>query len=187
MHRELYDALLRPVEAFAHVEESFSGYFLPDLETSIAGELLDAFMYYFTHSTARELSVVDGLTVLRGVFFNHEAVEPTLWLHGSLERVKHLRRRISLRQMAYTAPPLARLSDLVFCVSPGRNRPAGGSGWLTGRAKRELDGRCHIQLEYGLDPSLNPNNLPQRVTEQLDAQASEAISAVFGWECGVVS
>ena len=185
LHRELYDALLRPVEQYQRRGGTFSGHFLPDLEQTAAADLLDAFMYYFTNQVAGEMPVADGLTVLRGVFFSHEAVEPGLWLHSSRERVSVARCRVTTRAHGFIAPPSARISDLAFCVCTARNRPAGGPGWLTGRAQRELDGHCHIRLEYGLDPSLPREGLPEGVARRLDAEAESALATVFGWECGV--
>lgn len=185
LHRNLYDALLRPVESFSREPRSFADYFVADLRGTTPADLLDAFMFFFIRQSTAEIPVVTGLAVLRGVFFSHESVEPALWLHGSINRVAAERRPLPERSIRFTAPSESKLSDLAFCIVTTRNRPPGGSGWITGRARRELDGHCQVTADFGLDPALAGSILPAGIAAQLDGEVRAALAHVFGWQQAV--
>src|SRR5688500_15759575 len=87
LHRELYSALLRPSEAFAQSEQSIADAFWPDLRGTSIDALLEAFFYYFLRRVASDVTVSAGLSVLRAVFFNHAASDPSLWLHAAEQRL----------------------------------------------------------------------------------------------------
>ena len=46
LHRELYDALLRPVEVYENDSTSLAEYFWPDMLDTAVDDLLSAFFYY---------------------------------------------------------------------------------------------------------------------------------------------
>ena len=181
LHRELYDALLRPVEMYAQEPRPLAEVFWPDLIGTNADRLFAAFMYFFILRSPAELSVVMGLKVLRSVFFNHEAVEPSLWLASALERVRAERRQLPVRQFEFTVPRATRIHNLAFALAADHRRPTGGAGWLTGRITRKADGAARVQATYGLDPSLHGVTVPDDVLARLDAEAGDNIASVFGW------
>jgi hypothetical protein len=182
LHRELYSALLRPVELFAVERKSFADYFWPDLSGTVIDDLLSAFVYYFVRRTASDLPVSIGLNVLRAVFFNHENVAPALWLRSAADRLAQYRPARRTRTMQFEAPAVAKLTDLAFVVATDSRRPAGGPGWLLGRLRRKPHGGCGVRVEYALGPSLEGVIVPDQVVAQLDAEARQALATIFGWQ-----
>jgi hypothetical protein len=181
LHRELYDALLRPVEMYAAEPRPLAEAFWPDLRGTNVDRLFAAFMYFFVHRSPAEMPVAMGLKVLRSVFFNHEAVEPTLWLVSALERVSAERRRLEARQAEFAIPETSRIHNLAFTLLMDNLRPTGGPGWLTGRITRKPDGTGRVRVVYGLDPSLQGVAVPDDVLARLDAEAWAGLARVFGW------
>lgn len=181
LHRDLRDALLRPVELFARQPLDFANYFWPDLAGTSTDQLLSAFVYYFVQHTARDLSVAAGLGVLRSVFFNHENVAPALWLQTAADRLATHRTWRNTRELQFSAPASSKHHNLAFVVAEDTRRPAGGPGWLRGRLQRQTDGTCRVTVEYALGPSLEGVLVPNEVTANLDRQARRALSTVFGW------
>ncbi|MBN2080715.1 hypothetical protein JW859_00770 [bacterium] len=181
LHRDLYDALLRPVEMFEREPRPLAEVFWPDLRGTNVDRLFAAFMFFFVHRSPAELPVTMGLKVLRSVFFNHEAVEPSLWLTSALERVGAERRQLVARQAEFKIPETTRIHNLALALVLDSRRPAGGPGWLTARITRKSDGAARARVTYGLDPSLHGVALPQAVLARLDADAWAGLARVFGW------
>jgi hypothetical protein len=182
LHRELYDALLTPPGSKRWMALPFALRFLPDLTGTPAEWLLDAFFFYFLGRSAMEVTAADGLDALRAVFFNHEAVEPGVWLYRSRERLAGLRQDYPTARIGFTAPRGAKLTDLAFAIAADRNLPPRSGGWLTGRARNQDDGRLHVTAEYGLDPSLATSGPAPELRSQLDAAARDVLERVFGWQ-----
>lgn len=182
LHRELYDALLRPAEMYARDNRDIAACFWPDLCGTNIDALMSAFLYGFIHREARETPVMTGLNTLRAVFFNHDASSPELWLHTARARLRGERREISLRQLSFTAPTRAKLHNLDFVINSERDRPTEGAGWLTGSARRQLDGTCLVTVSHGLDPSIDLSNMPESVGSEFEREARAAVGCVFGWQ-----
>jgi hypothetical protein len=126
--------------------------------------------------------VVEGLSVLRAVFFNHEASEPQHWVHSSLRRLTPERREGPRFTLDFTAPPGARIEDLAFVINTDPKRPPTSSAWISGRARREEDGLCHVHCECGLDPSLEGRDLAEAERSTLEHELRSAVSDAFGWK-----
>jgi hypothetical protein len=181
LHRELYEALLRPERFYEDEPASLPDFFWPDLQRTSAGDLLSAFFFHFVQRSAAELPVAVGLAVLRGVFFNHLAEEPELWLHAAMSRLEGLRCDGTRFRSAFLAPVGTRIKDLSFTVVAGRDRSPRGTGWLTGRARLGSDGRCQVDLECMLDPSLVSVEVTEPVRERLAYELRSNVRQVFGW------
>lgn len=182
LHSTIYSALLRPVEYFRRSQLSFVEYFAADLLGTPACDLLSAFTYYFVRRSAFELSVVDGLNVLRAVFFNHEASEPSLWLHNSLARLAA--ERVALDGLAFrmAAPSAAREHQLAFTLIADRERPVRGTAWICGDVRRHSDGQTYARLECGLDPSLADPAAREAASARIGQEVRQAVCQVFGWQ-----
>lgn len=181
LHRDLHNALLRPAAQFKGKRQSFADCFWPDLADSAIDQLLSAFVYYFIRRSASDIPVETGLSVLRSVFFNHENIAPTLWLQSAMDRLASYRPSRQTRMLKFAAPASAKHHNLEFVVTTDSRRPAGGPGWLPGRAQRQTDGSCLVNVEYALGPSLEGVLAPNQVLTRLDNQARQALAAVFGW------
>lgn len=185
LHRDLYDALLRPGDYFAREERSFAEVFWPDLRHTAVDALFEALLFFFLHRSLDGLPVKAGLNALRAVFFNHEAADPALWLAATRERLTAERAAWPAHRVMLSAPPAARLQDLAFCIHTARFRPPQSAGWIVGRIRREFDGRLRVETECGLDPSLEgPEQEAQRarVAVELTAEIGSALHRVFGWQ-----
>jgi hypothetical protein len=182
LHRAIYTALLRPVAFFRREPSSFVQYFMPDMLGTAAVDLVSAFTYYFVRRPATELGVVSGLSVLRAVFFNHEAAEPGLWLHNSLKRLEDERAPARPFAIQFSAPAQAREQQLAFTLVSDRLRPAGGSGWITGSLRRHTDGLVRVQAECELDLSLDTPPALAAAAPQLEQEIRQAVGSVFGWQ-----
>ena len=185
LHREVYDALLRPSEFFENETAFMDEYFWPDLRHTAVDNLLGIFMYYFAGQPASQLAVPAGLNVLRSVFFNHEASEPQHWVHTSLARLAYLRPVLRMHTVSFTAPRTARLDDMAFGISADPLRPPAGTAWITGRARRTLDGLCQVRAECIVDPSLGEAELPEHVSATMDEEIRTSIADAFGWPAEV--
>src|SRR5262249_55854516 len=108
LHRELYDALLRPTEYFVRAERTFADLFWPDLRHPQVEALFEALLFFFIHRTLDALPVRTGLNALRAVFFNHEAAEPALWLAATRNRLTAERADWPAYRVNLNAPPAAR-------------------------------------------------------------------------------
>jgi hypothetical protein len=187
LHREIYDALLRPSEFFDAEERSLDAYFWPDLKDSSIDQLLSAFLFFFAGRPASQLSVVGGLNVLRSVFFNHEASEPQHWVHTSLYRLMHTRPIVPQHAANFTAPRAARIDDMAFVVNTDPLRPPTSSGWITGRVRRGQNGLCQVRAECYLDESLADIELDSHARNALDTELRCGVFDAFGWALEAVS
>jgi len=181
LHRDLYDALLRPIELVAGEERSFADFFWPDLRGSAIDSLLGAFTYVFVRRVPADMPVAAGLSVLRAVFFNHEVDEPAIWLGTAAQRLATERAQISERRLDFVAPGWCKVQDLAFVAVGERDRPAGGPGWITGGIQRRDDGHCHVRAEYGLGAGWDESTAGADALPGLDAEARATVEAVFGW------
>jgi hypothetical protein len=185
LHRELYDALLRPAEYFAAEQRSFADVFWPDLRSTAVDALFEALIFFFLRRTLDGLPVRTGLNALRAVFFNHEAAEPALWLAAARERLAAERQGWPAYPVNITAPPAARVQDLAFCIHTGRFRPPQSAGWVTGQIRREFDGRLRVDAQCGLDPALDARERAPQLAQHgpvLQAEVAQALRRVFGWQ-----
>ena len=181
LHRDLYDALLRPIELAVSEERSFADFFWPDLRGSAIDSLLGAFTYMFVRRVPADMPVAAGLSVLRAVFFNHEVDEPTIWLGTAAQRLAAERAQIAERRLEFAAPGWTKVQDLAFVVVGERDRPAGGPGWITGGIRRQEDGHCYVRAEYGLGAGWDESAAGDDALTELDTEAQATIEAVFGW------
>jgi hypothetical protein len=179
LHRELYDALLRPVEFFRGSRQTLAECFYPDLQGTQVDSLIAALMFFFVRYSRVEVTVPRGLAVFRAVFFNHEAADPALWLYSSLERLKADRNPRPAATLTIEAPPGARVQGLTFALTGAHNLPPTSTRMIIGEARRSTDGHVSIKAEYGLDPSVQ-----QQSGEHLAhvrSEVAECINSVFGW------
>lgn len=181
LHRDLYDALLRPIELAVSEERSFADFFWSDLRGTAIDSLLGTFTYMFVRRVPADMSVAAGLSVLRTVFFNHEVDEPAIWLGTAAQRLAAERAQITERRLEFAAPGWTKVQDLAFVVVGERDRPAGGPGWITGSIQRQDDGHCHVRAEYGLGAGWAENAAGEDALIGLDIEAQATIEAVFGW------
>jgi hypothetical protein len=182
LHRTIYTALLKPVAFFRREPRTFVQYFMPDLLGTPAVDLVSVFTYYFVRRPATELGVVAGLAVLRAVFFNHEAAEPSLWLHNSLKRLEAERASGTPFEISFSAPASAREHQLAFSLISDRQRPAGGAAGIIGALRRHSDGLVRVQAECELDPSLDTPQAIAAAAPHLEREVREAVGCVFGWQ-----
>jgi hypothetical protein len=181
LHRELYSALLRPLSYFEREPRRFADRFLPDLRPTGAGALFEALVFYFGGRTFDNLSIPQGLNIVRTVFFNHEAAEPALWLETARKRLVAERAPLSALSGTLPAPPMTRLHDLAFCIHTAPSRPPSSTGWITGQVRRSFDGRAWVDYTCGRDPSLEAAERLAKARPQLEAEVSAALQTVFGW------
>lgn len=186
LHRELYDMMLRPLHHFATEQRCLADCLWPDLRETSVGQLLEAFMYFFTRRTIAGISSPVGLSVIRAVFFNHEQAEPEHWLYTSEHRLRQLRDNFDTCDISFTAPPAARVQDLAFVVHSGLERPPTGSGWITGAIRRRPDGLCAIEARCGYDPALTDPGQRLLAAPRLGAEMEAVLRCIFGWEITAV-
>lgn len=181
LHRELYSALLRPAAYFKGEQRLFADVFWPDLRHTAVDALFEALAFYFTGRVLHEIDVPRGLSLLRAVFFNHEAADPELWLSATAQRLQAERRELPLHQGSFNAPPTARVEDLAFCIHGAAGRPALSAGWVCGEIRRQFDGRLRIDYRCGREPGLADEQHYARQRAALDAAAAAQLRTVFGW------
>jgi hypothetical protein len=185
LHRDLYSALLRPVQYYAGVKESLSSLFWPDLAPTPAGELIDAFYFEFIGAPVAALTAVEALNVLRAAFFNHEAALPELWLGDTLANLAPLRKPRAELAANWTVHGGAKLRDMAFTIITERQRSHLGAAWLAGRLRREPGGHLRAEVKLGLEPGLAADSAQvERVRARLEAEAQAAVAQVFGWPAG---
>jgi hypothetical protein len=181
LHRDLYDALLRPGGTYAETEGCFAASFLPDLEGSPADALLEALLFYFLRRRRAEVSVAQGLGALRAVFFNHETSSPDLWVEAGFERLSAQRAGFPIFEQRCHAPFAAREQDLAFISVNGAGRPARSCGWVWGQLRRQPGGRVEARLCCGLDPSLEDPAALADARSALATELEDALYRAFGW------
>jgi hypothetical protein len=182
LHRDLYYAMLRPSRSFRSETRCMADYFWEDLREAGIGALLETFMAYFTQRTGEGLSVAGGLSVVRAVFFNHEAAEPEHWLYSSLRRTAHLRAGIDRHDCVFTAPARARTHDLAFGIHDGLHRPPASAGCITGAVRRQPDGLCRVEAGFGVDPSLSGDPHREHVLQEASGEVRAVVERIFGWD-----
>lgn len=181
LHRELYEALLRPGDTYADQGACFAGHFLPDLEGGAPDQLMEALLFYFLRRRRSEVSIPLGLSALRSVFFNHETSSPELWIEAGFERLSAQRAAFPEFRCSCPAPLGAREQDLVFCIANGASRPARSAGWITGRLRRQPSGFVGALICCGLDPSLEDPAALELARPALASELQAALWASFGW------
>lgn len=182
LHRDLYDAMLRPISFFSAESLCMADYFWPDLRQTSIGQLLDAFLYYFTRQTGAGVPLTAGLSVIRAAFFNHEQAEPEHWLYSSTRRLAHLRCNAAEHAMSFAAPFRARVQDLAFAIHSMRRRPPSSPGWITGAIRRTPDGLCRIEAYCGIDPDLDTKDKLAAALPQIETEMQSVVRHVFGWD-----
>ncbi len=182
LHRDLYDMMLRPLHYFEREERSLAEYLWPDLRETSCGQLLEAFLYYFTRRTSAGVTTLQGLSVFRAVFFNHEQAEPEHWLHSSEHRLGQLRSGFETCSHSFVAPPATRVQDLAFAIHSGLERPPTSAGWITGTIRRWPDGLCHVETACGFDPAVATAEQRLMAAPQLANEMEAALRCVFGWQ-----
>lgn len=182
LHRELYTALLRPSEVFAADKRSMAEAFWPDLRGTSIGDLLEAFFYYFLRRVEGDVSVIDGLSVLRAVFFNHAATDPALWVHFAEQRVSAIRQEFPLLRAEITAPLAARWQDLTFVVNARKGASPAGDGWFWGSLRRRPDGKVIATCECGVDPTVVDSEREQEVAQRVQQKLCTTLDRIFGWQ-----
>jgi hypothetical protein len=182
LHRDLYDAMLRPIGYFSGEELCMADYFWADLRETSIGQLLDAFLFYFTRQIAAGVTLTTGLSVIRAVFFNHEQAEPEHWLHTSTHRLAHLRLAAAEHALAFDAPVRARVQDLAFVIHSELGRPPSSAGWITGAIRRWPDGLCHAEVRCGLDPALDTPEKLTAAAPLIETEVKPVVRRVFGWD-----
>jgi hypothetical protein len=181
LHREVYSALLRPREYFRAEQRCFADIFWPDLRHTTLDQLFEALSFFFMRRRLHELDITQGLSLLRAVFFNHEAADPALWLAATLERLTPERLNRPTHSASFDAPATARVEDLAFCFHAALDRPTLSSGWCCGSIMRQFDGRLRVDFECGLDPALLE---PQRYSEhamRISGEVALTLRRIFGW------
>jgi hypothetical protein len=181
LHRDLYDAMLRPLGYFSNEELCMADYFWPDLRETSIGQLLNAFLFYFTRRTGAGVALTTGLSVIRAVFFNHEQAEPEHWLYTSTRRLVHLRPAAAEHSLIFLAPASARAQDLAFVINSVLGRPSSSAGWITGAIRRWPDGLCRVEAQCGLDPALDTAEKIAVATPRIEAEVAAVVRRVFGW------
>jgi hypothetical protein len=184
LHRELYDAMLRPLSSFRREQRGFTECFWADLQGTAFDALLNAFLYYFLRREAAGMPVVTGLSVFRTVFFNHEAAEPAHWLYTAEQRLAAERDQAPVFSAVFRAPMHTRVQDLAFVINSALDRSPSGPGWITGKITRGLDGLCLVRCECGIDAgALSAGEAWQKGYRE---EIRRSVARVFGWD-GLVS
>jgi len=182
LHRDLYDALLRPHGHYAAADPCFAATFLPDLRGTAAEELLDAFFYYFLGRTGESVTAQAGLSALRAVFFQHEGALPELWLTSARRRLAGWRAGSGTERLELAAPLSARLGPLAFSLHAALDRPASGPGWLSGEMRRRPDGRVSAQVEW----LRHRENETAHAAPAVEREVTVLLCRVFGWDGATV-
>jgi hypothetical protein len=182
LHRDLYDAMLRPIGFFSAEELCMADYFWPDLRETSIGQLLEAFLFYFTRQVGAGVALTTGLSVIRAVFFNHEQAEPEHWIYTSTRRLAHLRNTAAEHSVKFNAPIRTRVQDLAFVIHTALGRPPLGAGWITGAIRRGPDGLCRAEMHYGLDPALDSEQQPASAIPAIEDEIKSVVRYVFGWD-----
>jgi len=181
LHQDLFKALLKPVHYFRNTKQSIAQFFWPDLISTAVADLISALMFYFVRQTAMELSVVQGLAVLRAAFFNHEVADPRLWLTTTKQRLKDEQAPWQSLSFELDAPFTARESNLELVIAGDRDRPHTGASWIVARTQPTAAGRIVIKASCGLDPSLDPATIPPEVRALIQTEVWNQFATVFGW------
>jgi hypothetical protein len=181
LHRDLYDMMLRPLHYFEREERCLADYLWPDLRETSIGQLLEAFLYYFTRRTSGGVSTLQGLSVIRAAFFNHEQAEPEHWIHSSERRLAQLRDTFETCSHSFTAPPATRVQDLAFVVHSALERPPTSAGWITGTIRRWPDGLCHVETACGYDPAVATAEQRLQAAPRLAGEMQAVLHCIFGW------
>jgi hypothetical protein len=182
LHRELYTALLRPSETYADEKRSLAEAFWPDLRGTSIDALLEAFFYYFLRRVSADVSVIDGLSVLRAVFFNHAASDPSLWVYSAEQRVKPLRLEFPVLRVEVEAPVASRWQDITFVANARAGASPAGDGWFWGTLRRRPDGRLLASCECGVDPSIVGSEREHEVSERVKQKLGATLETIFGWQ-----
>lgn len=180
LHRDLYDALLRPVEFFRTNTATLAEQFYPDLAGTQVDALMSALLFFFLRYSGAELTVPRGLSVLRAVFFNHEAAEPELWLYSALDRLRSERNARSAASLTVSAPLNARFQGLAFALIGARDLPPTSAQMIIGEARRTSDFHLEIKAEYGVDPSWS--GAGGAYAEYAQQAVTACLASVFGWQ-----
>ncbi|MCC7477319.1 hypothetical protein IT575_02575 [bacterium] len=187
LHRDLYEALLRPSAFFTDSDKNMAETFWPDLRDTHIERKLEAFFFFYLRRTMRHVSVLEGLSVLRATFFNHEAVEPEHWLFTTQERLASLAAQDQLLESSFDAPLSSRIDDLAFVLNTDQDRAPNSPGWITGTMKRASDGRVNIHTRCGIDDWLADNRGElEAARPYIEAEIFASLSYVFGWEMAAV-
>lgn len=187
LHRDLYDALLRPSSFFTDSDKNMADTFWPDLRDTHIERKLEAFFFFYLRRTIRHLSVLEGLSVLRATFFNHEAVEPEHWLFTTQERLASLAAPDRLISSTFDAPLSCRVDDLAFVLNTDQDRGPNSPAWITGNLRRASDGRVKIHTQVGVDDWLADNRGElEAARAYIEAEIFASLSYVFGWELAAV-
>lgn len=187
LHRELYEALLRPSELFLNSHKGMADTFWPDLRDTHIERKLEAFFFFYLRRTIRHVSLLEGLAVLRATFFNHEAVEPEHWLYTTQERLASLAAPDPLLSSTFNAPVGTRCEDLAFVLNTDQDRPPNSPAWITGSLKRGADGLLQVRTQCGIDPWLAQNAGELEVARAfMEAEIYASLSYIFGWEHALV-
>lgn len=182
LHHELYSALLRPAEVYARDPRSIGEAFWPDLRGTSIDALLEAFLYYFLRRAGDDVSVADGLSVLRAVFFNHAASDPHLWIHAAEQRLAGLREVFPTVQVEVATPLASRWQDLTFVVNEREGAAPAGAGWFWGTLRRRPDGRVVATAECGIDPSLAASGRERDAADLVQRSLCAELDRIFGWQ-----
>jgi hypothetical protein len=182
LHSDLYTALLRPSESFSRDNRSMADVFWPDLSGTSIAALWEAFFYYFLRTTAGDVSVSDGLSVLRAVFFNHAASDPNLWIYSAEQRLTAQRFAFPTAKVEIPAPAAARWQDLTFVVNTRLGAAPGSPDWFWGSLKRRPDGRVIATVECGVDPSVIGTPHEYEAAEIIQRQLCGTLDRIFGWQ-----
>ncbi len=182
LHRELYTALLRPSETFARDRRTMSEAFWPDLHGTSIDALLEAFFYYFLRKVSADVSVSDGLSVLRAVFFNHSATDPSLWIYSAEQRLAELRMKFPTCKAEVVAPPYSRWQDMAFVINSSCGASPAGRGWSWGNLRRRPDGLGVASVECGVDPSIAGSHQELETVNIVGRDLAATLGSIFGWQ-----
>lgn len=187
LHRDLYEALLRPSAFFLDSDKGMAETFWPDLRDTHIERKLEAFFFFYLRRTVRHLSLLEGLSVLRATFFNHEAVEPEHWLFTTQERLASLSAQDALIESVFDAPLDCRIGDMAFVLNTDQDRAPNSAAWITGTLRRAGDGRVKVHTQCGIDPWLADNRGElDAARAYIEAEIFGSLSYVFGWELAAV-
>lgn len=178
LHREIYDALLRPSETYSGSTNSIESEFWPDLAGTPPAQLLQALMFFFLRTGIAGVTISKGLAVFRSLFFNHESAEPEHWLHSAIRRTSAECSKHENLDITYDAPAVARINDLAFTLMASQASAPVSSGMVSGRIQRNGP-RLVVNAQIGLDPTIPVDD--REKLEQLRAEVKGNINQVFGW------
>ena len=181
LHRELYDALLRPVGGFEGESRLMGERFWPDLQGTAVDGLFAALFYFFLGHPGSEVSVSAGLAVMRAVFFNHEAAQPAHWISAAHARLSAERKDSATHRVTFAAPLSSRVQDLAFAINTESSLSTVRTGWISGSIGRRVGGYCRVQAECSLDPFLGTREAVETARPKLDRTVKQRVASVFGW------